>query len=169
MALRNMVPFNRKRGNDLPVRRRRATDPFQQMHEEMDRLFEDFLPDIWRGRSSAETGWELAPDIDVQETGKEIRVTAELPGVEDKDIAVSVENDMLTIRGEKSEESEEKEGEYSCRERRYGSFCRSIPLGAEIDADNAKADFKKGVLTVTLPKVKSAEESRKRIDVKSSQ
>jgi HSP20 family protein len=102
----------------------------------------------------------------VTETDKEVKVCAELPGVEAKDVDVTVENDTLIVRGEKKYEREQNErGQYRM-ERSYGSFERSIALPAEIDEAKAKAEFKNGVLRLTLPKKAGAESRRKKIPVK---
>ena len=108
----------------------------------------------------------FAPQVDVTETDKEIKVCAEIPGVDAKDVDVTVEDDMLTIKGEKKYEREENEkGQYRM-ERSYGSFKRSIPLPVEVDDAKAKAEFKNGVLRLTLPKRPGAKSRRKRIPVK---
>ena len=105
------------------------------------------------------------PQIDVSETAKEIRVTAELPGMEEKDLEVSLVEGALTIRGEKSEEHEEDKGDVHRSERQYGMFERTIRLPSEVDADKVKASFKKGVLKITLPKTKEAQSNRRVIPV----
>ena len=106
------------------------------------------------------------PNIDVTETDKEIRVSAELPGMDNKDINVSLTKESLTITGEKKEEKEEKKKDYYRMERSYGSFSRTIPMPVEIDTDKAKALFKKGVLTITLPKTAKAIKEKKKISIK---
>jgi HSP20 family protein len=103
--------------------------------------------------------------VDVVETDKEIQVAVELPGLEEKEIDVSLSPTTLTISGEKRQEKEEKGHNYVRAERSYGSFKRSIPLPSEVDASKADAVFQKGVLTVTLPKAVKAE-ARKRIAIK---
>jgi HSP20 family protein len=103
--------------------------------------------------------------VDVTETDKEVKVCAEIPGVDAKDIDVSVEDGTLTIKGEKKYEQEEKgKGQYRM-ERSYGSFERAIPLPTEVDESKAKAEFKKGVLRLTLPKRRGAQPRRKKIPV----
>jgi HSP20 family protein len=103
--------------------------------------------------------------VDVTDTDKEVKVCAEIPGVDAKDIDVSVEDGRLTIKGEKKCEQEEKEkGQYRM-ERSYGSFERSIPLPTDVDESKAKAEFKKGVLRLTLPKRPGAPPRRKKIPV----
>lgn len=134
-------------------------DPFMALHEQMDDLLESFM-----GRSQA-GGGRFWPSVDVKETDGEVTMTTELPGMEEKDIDASIANDVLTLKGEKKQEKEEK-GEESYRlERTYGSFRREIPLPCAVDGDKAKATFSKGVLTVTVPKAAPRKE-RKRIEVK---
>jgi HSP20 family protein len=102
----------------------------------------------------------------VSETDKEIKVSAELPGMDDKDIDVSLTRDALTIKGEKKEEKEDKGKDYYKMERSYGSFTRSIPLPVEVDTDKVQATFKKGVLEITLPKTAKAIQETKKIPIK---
>jgi HSP20 family protein len=128
----------------------------------MNSVFEDFLgyssSDLW-----GDAAGEFLPRVDVSETGKEVRITAELPGLDEKDVEVTVTNNMLTIKGEKKVEKEE--GDYYHSERSYGYFDRTIALPQGIDADNAKAKFKKGVLKVTIPKKPEAQSSRRKIEL----
>jgi HSP20 family protein len=102
--------------------------------------------------------------MDVSETDKEIEITTELPGLEEKDIQLNMAHNVLTIRGEKKNEREEKEKDYHLVERSYGSFVRSVQLPDGVNADNIKAVMSKGVLKVTVPKPAPAQ-SRK-IDIK---
>ena len=156
MDTKSAVPSQRSAG--LSVR-----DPFAALRREMNALFDDFFPGA--GVASGPLG-SFMPRVDVKETGGEIRVTAEMPGIEEKDVEISLDGDMLTIKGEKKEEKEEK-GEDSYRlERSYGSFRRSVALPCAVNADKASAKFKQGVLTVTLPK--AAESKKKTIQVKAS-
>jgi HSP20 family protein len=105
------------------------------------------------------------PQADVSETAKEVRVTVELPGMEEKDLEVSFLDGALTIKGEKNEEHEEEKGDVYRSERRYGRFERTIPLPAEVDVDNVKASFKKGVLKITLPKTREGQSNRRLIQI----
>ena len=104
--------------------------------------------------------------MDVAEDGKEITLTAELPGLDEKDVEILLSNNVLTIKGEKKSEQEKKEKDYYRVERSYGSFSRTIPLPEGIDADKVNASFKKGVLTVTVPKLPEAQKEVKKIAVK---
>ena len=160
MNLQSIIP--RKKEDRSPAQRRENGDPFTQLQRRMNGLFDDFLgrpsTDLWNGA-------EFLPQVEVTETGKEVRVTAELPGLEEKDVELTVLDNMLSIKGEKKEEKEEEEHNYYHSERSYGYFHRTIPLPQGIDADNAKAKFKKGVLTVTIPKKPEAQSHRRKIEL----
>lgn len=165
MTDKEMVPS----GRGKEVAARGAWSPFEALHREMDRLFDD----VTRGwgltplRFQEPARWtELTPRVDVAETENEIKVTAELPGMEEKDIELTLAGDALTLKGEKKAESEEKGKNYHRVERSFGSFQRVIPLPAEVDPAKAQAAFKKGVLTVTLAKTPAAKAQSKRIEVK---
>lgn len=139
-------------------------DPFMSLHREMNRLFDDAYrgtaPAV-RGRLAGQGGEMIKARINVSETDKELRVSAELPGVKQEDINVSLDDEVLTIRGEKKvEETSDKEN-YHFMERSYGSFQRSLRLPFAVQADQVHADFKDGVLTVTLPKSPQQDRSRK--------
>ena len=128
--------------------------PFREL-EEMERRFEDifgrpFLPAVWRRIPMVEMGW--APAIEVFEKEDKFVVKAELPGMKEEDIDVSVVGDTLTIKGERKAESEVKEEDYYCCERSYGSFSRSIALPSSVDAKKIEASYEDGVLEVSLPK-----------------
>ena len=105
---------------------------------------------------------------DFTDTEKAYEVTAELPGIDEKDIEVKVANGILSIKGEKQEEKEEKKKDYYLRERNFGSFERSFQVPDGVDTDKIEASFKKGVLTVTLPKKPEAQTAAKKIDVKAA-
>jgi HSP20 family protein len=141
---------------------------FGSLHREIDRLFDD----LTRGGfgtlpSPAQTN--LMPSIDVTETDKEIQITAELPGLERKDVDISIEDDLLTIRGEKKvetkqEDQEDKDKNYHVSERSYGVFYRVIQLPPGVDPSSIQAVMSKGVLKLTIPKPAKAEP--KKIEVK---
>jgi HSP20 family protein len=138
---------------------RSALFPFTSLQREIDRVFSDF------SRQFPESGsGMLAPRLDIAEGDREITVSAELPGVEQKDVEVTVRDDILTIRGEKKAEKETKEKNYHLVERSYGSFQRALRLPPGIDGEKVRASIDKGVLTVTLPKAPAAQP--KKIEVK---
>ena len=151
MEMSNLVPWRRR-------------DELTGFRREMDRLFDRFF-EGWPFRLSAEVGgW--APSVDVSETAKEVIVKAELPGMDPKDVDVTVRGDVLSLRGERKKEEEEKGENFHRVERSYGTFSRSIRLPAEVDADKVKATYKDGVLNISLPKTKAA--SVKKIEVKTA-
>jgi HSP20 family protein len=126
------------------------TDPFRALQRRMDHLFDDFASDYrWPFSNGSNVP---APRVDVGETETEVTVEAELPGVDEKDIDVTLVDNLLTIKGEKKQEKEEKRKDYHLTERSYGSFSRSMALPFDADPDKIKAAFKDGVLTITLPK-----------------
>jgi HSP20 family protein len=143
-------------------------DPFLSLHREVNRLFDDVLRGFGSSLpslSNANTfggGW---PSIEVSNNEKEIKVTAEVPGLQEKDIEVLLNDGVLTLKGEKQSETEDKDRQFS--ERYYGRFERQIPLGVEVKEDQVDAIFKNGVLTVTLPKSEKAQSQVKRIAIKS--
>jgi HSP20 family protein len=154
MNLKSLLPVGRERG---------VANPFVSLQREVDRLFEDFT----RGFPSLiGNGGPLMPKMDVTETDKEIEITAELPGLEEKDVQINVADNLLTIRGEKKAEKEEKDKNYRLIERSYGSFERTLELPEGINADAIKASIAKGVLRVTVPKPAPAQ--AKKIEVKSA-
>jgi HSP20 family protein len=146
----------------------RHIHPFSAMRAEMDRVFDSFLGRGF-GRFSAlarvADSDAVVPSIDVRETETELVVEAELPGMDEKDISVTLNNGVLTLKGEKKSEREEKKDDYHLMERSYGSFQRSFQVADTIDADKVKAAFEKGVLKVTLPKRPEAVKAEKRIPI----
>ncbi len=165
MALKNLIPtpWSRER---VPVRRESRENPFNMLQREMNRMFDRFFSDFSLDPydDSIESYW---PRADVCESEKEITVSAELPGLDQKDIDISISNDILTLCGEKKIEIEEKEKNFYRMERSYGSFHREIPLPAEVESENVEAVFKNGVLTIHLPKKPAAQRKSKRISIKS--
>lgn len=164
MAWGDLVPWNRGRG----LTRAREGDPFSALRRDMDRLFDDF----WRGEPfrgfnvpspAFAGGW---PTLDVSETDKDYKITAELPGLEEKDVKLTLRDNVLVLSGEKRSEKEENGENRHVSERFYGSFQRAIPFDAEVDPDKVVASFKNGVLTVTAPKNPAAQDRTKRIEIK---
>jgi len=152
--------------------------PFESLRGEVEQIFNEFtrgfgLPSMSRSLPSlepsrrAQTSLSMTtPAMDVVEKEKEYQITAELPGLDEKDVEVSVADDTLTIAGEKKEEREETDNNCYFSERRYGSFQRSFQLPAGVDAEKIAAVFQKGVLTVTVPKSPEAQQKTKKIAVK---
>lgn len=169
MSVRDLIPWGRNNGNQGPsLLRDEDRDPFLSLHREVNRLFDDVfrgfgsgLPSL-RGVSGFGAGW---PSVEISDTDKEIKVTAEVPGLEEKDIEVLLNDGVLTLKGEKRSETEDKEKQFS--ERYYGRFERRIPLGTEVKEDQVEATFKNGILTVRLPKTEKAQSQVKRIAIRS--
>jgi HSP20 family protein len=164
MIVRDLIPWGRNQ-QTTPSRYREEGDPFMTLHREMNRLFDD----VFRGFDLTPVGMSRMaswPHVEVIENDKDVRVSAELPGLEDKDVEVLMGEGVLTIRGEKKSEVEDKERAFS--ERTYGRFERRIPLAWEVDEDKIDASFKNGVLTVTMPKSAQASSHVKRIAVNST-
>jgi HSP20 family protein len=151
--------------------------PFETLRREVDRLFDDFawgswrlpaprslfdLEPFWRG----ETSWGKVPAVDFVDTEKTYEVTAELPGMDEKNVEVRFTSGVLSIKGEKKEEKEEKKKDYHLSERRYGSFQRSFTVPDGVDTEKIEATFKDGVLTVILPKTPEAQKKEKHIAIK---
>lgn len=154
-----------------------APHPFASLRREIDRLFDDFEWGSWRSpfRRSlfdvepflrGEVTWGKVPAVDVADTASGYEVTAELPGLDEKNIEVKISDGTLTIKGEKKEEKEEKKRDYYLSERHYGSFQRSFSVPDGVDAEKTEATFKNGVLTVTLPKTAEAQKKQKKIEIK---
>lgn len=145
-------------------------DLWGAFRSDMDRLFDRFgsgfgFPSWPRGMFESSETVSVAA-VDLAETDKAYTVTAELPGMDEKDIDVSINGDMLVIKGEKRQEKEEKDKNYYLSERSYGQFQRSFSLPTGIDRDKIAAEFAKGVLTLTLPKSAEAQQQQKKIEVK---
>ena len=127
--------------------------PFREvsrLRREMDRLWDEFFGPGRRALRPAEMEW--IPAVDVSETPDQVTIKAEVPGLEAKDIDISLTGDVVTVKGEKKSEREEKKENYHLVERSYGSFSRSLKLPAAVDADKIEASYKQGVLTITCPK-----------------
>jgi HSP20 family protein len=164
MAITDLIPWRRTDGGVAT----RQSDPFTQLHREIDRVFSDFMTDWpWSGRMNLMDRrlGSFVPDVNITETDKEFRVTAELPGMDEKDLEVTYLEGGLTIKGEKREEHEEQRGDFIHSERQFGAFERTIPLPSDINPDKAKASFQKGVLSITLPKSEEARSSKKTIPI----
>ncbi|WP_291869365.1 Hsp20/alpha crystallin family protein [Bradyrhizobium sp.] len=155
-----------------------AWQPFESLRREVERLFDSFDRDLWRSPFSR-SAFDIAPHwrreltatspaIDIVEKENAYEVTAELPGMDEKNIEVKLGDGGLTIKGEKQEEKEEKRKGYHLQERRFGSFQRYFAVPESVDTGKIEANFKKGVLTVTLPKKPEAQKPAKKIDVKAS-
>jgi len=167
MNMRDLIPWGRnERSSSVPSSyRSEEVSPFVTLHREMNRLFDDVFNRFDSTMPSVFTRMPSWPSVEVVERDNDVRVAAELPGLDEKDVEVSVSDDVLTIRGEKKAQIDDKERHFT--ERHYGRFERVIPLPFEVEDERAEATFENGVLTVTLPKSPKAETKMKRIAVNS--
>jgi HSP20 family protein len=166
MAIKDLVPKFRH-GRSAAVQRK-EWDPFRELQREMNRMFDDFFVDlpVFGGQKDRALGsLAFSPAVDIAETDKELKVSVELPGIDEKDISVELDNATLIIRGEKSEEWEDKSKKWHVREQSYGSFQRLIPLPVNADSEQAKAKFEKGVLTISIPKLDDNQHQRKTVKI----
>ena len=152
--------------------RARELEPFRNLREEVDRLFEDFFrdwPRPWGGwmspfRGSAAVEAGFSPSVDLKETENEFQVTAQVPGFNKENLEVTITENSVTLKGERKEEKEKKGETFHYREVSQGSFQRVIPLPSEVVSDKAKAELKDGVLSLTLPKTEPSK--RKALKIK---
>jgi HSP20 family protein len=177
MAEATRLPVKNER---TPASTPQAWRPFDNFRQEIERLFDDFGIPAWRSpfrRSGFDFApfWnrELAspaagPAVDIAETEKTYEITAELPGMDEKNVEVKFSDGVLTIKGEKQEEKEEKKKDYYLTERSYGSFQRAFQVPDGVDTDKIEANFKNGVLAVTMPKSAEAQKTAKKITVKAA-
>jgi HSP20 family protein len=170
------VPVTTDSKTEAPPTAMQMWRPFESLRREVDRLFDDFhmspfrlpfrrpafdIEPFWAPES-----WVAVPAVDFVERDNAFEVHADLPGLDEKNIEVKVANGVLTIKGEKEENKEEKKEDFHMRERRFGSFERALRIPDGVDTDKIEAAFKKGVLTVTLPKTAEAQKPVKKIEVK---
>ncbi len=139
-------------------------DDLLSLREAMNRLFEE---SFFRARSGLPVPFEGGPALDVYETGDSVVVEAALPGVKPDEIDVTITGDVLTIKGETKEDTTVEKENYIRRERRYGSFCRTVRLPGDLDTDNATAEYENGILKLTIPKKEEAK--TKVIEVKAGE
>lgn len=160
MAITDLIPWNRTR--NMPVPRQAEEHPFLALHREMNRMFDNFFRGFdWP--TSNTPGWSVGgwPHIEISETDNEVKLLAELPGMEQNDIELTLNEGMLTLKGEKKSES----GGAVYSERWHGRFERTVQLGPDVDPEKIKAEFKNGVLTVTVGKRPEAQRQAKRIAI----
>ena len=139
-------------------------DPFRDMvtlREKMNRLFEDYYPARTEEKDIVAGSW--APSVDIYETENELVLTAELPGIKEDDIEIKLEDNTLTLKGNRNFEKETKEENYHRIERSYGSFFRSFTLPAYIDQEKIEAEHEKGILKISMPKKQEAKSRKVRV------
>lgn len=163
MDVRSLIPWSRNR--DLPVSKfSEAASPLFSLHRQIDRLFDNFVRDVNWFENDRNDWATASPNVDVNESDREIKVTAELPGLDEKDVEVTWRDGTLTIEGEKKVE---KSGSVHS-ERWHGQFRRSVQLGLDVDPGKISADFKNGLLTITLEKRPDAQHQVRQIAVNRS-
>ena len=158
MNVRTLLPSLWDRNDKSPA-------GFGALRKEIDRLFEDFSKGFDIPGLTAAGGFGLVPDMDMKDGENDVTLSVELPGVDEKDIDLSVSGQAITVSGEKKSEKETKEGETLRRERSYGSFSRTVTLPFRIDGDKVEAKFAKGVLTITVPKPEDAQRQATKVPI----
>lgn len=167
MQIKDLLPWARK--DHAPDRKSAAADPIAALQRDMNQVFETFWTRFGQPFGSLDRAWGASDTrSDVVETDEAIEISVELPGMEMQDIAVTITDDMMTVKGEKKIERQENKKGYYLSERSYGAIHRTIPLPPGVDGDKAEASFRNGVLTVRLPQTPEAQEKMKRIEVKSA-
>ncbi|OAN50681.1 molecular chaperone Hsp20 [Paramagnetospirillum marisnigri] len=159
MDVKSLMPWNRSK-NLAAERPMDDGSPFLALHREMNRLFDDFFhgADLPTSRFGWGGGW---PKMEVEDKADGVKVSVELPGMEEKEVDVTLRDGVLTVRGEKKSEA----GSPSHTERWYGQFQRSVQLGSDIDPDKVSASLKNGLLTVTVEKKPESDRTEKRIPI----
>jgi HSP20 family protein len=166
MNIGSLIPW-RDTKPSTPEMRGDALDPLVAFRREVDRMFDDFFTGFGRSLGARPHGWQgVMPTIDISEDDKEIVVTAELPGLDQKDFEVTVSGDLLTLKGEKKSEHTQKNGNATYTERRFGSFSRSVRLPFEVRDENVEATYDKGVLSIRVTKPADMQRPARRIEVK---
>jgi HSP20 family protein len=166
MQIRDLVPWGNNKGKE--VAEREEDNPVFSLQRDINRIFDDFWKRFDQPFSALRRWDSGGPRTDIAETDKALEVSVELPGIDQKEVDISLTDNSLTIQGEKKSEREESKKGYHLSERLYGSFYRSIPLPSGVDTDKASAEFKNGILTVTLPKTQEALSRVKKIEVKAN-
>ncbi|MFN3746640.1 MAG: Hsp20/alpha crystallin family protein [Hyphomicrobiaceae bacterium] len=166
MNIGSLIPW-RDAKPSTPEMRGDALDPFVAFRREVDRMFDDFFAGFGRSLAARPNVWQgVTPTIDISEDDKEIVVTAELPGLDQKDFEVTVSGDLLTLKGEKKSEHTQQNGNATYTERRFGSFSRSVRLPFEVRDENVEATYDKGVLSIRVTKPADMQRPARRIEVK---
>ncbi len=169
MSIKDLIPKFARKAEDVKGGESGLV-PAHEFQRQMNRLFDEFF----NGFPPVGSGWDrrgdedrpFYPKVNIATTDKEITISAELPGMDEKDIAVEMNDQILTIRGERKEENEHKDKNWSLMEQSYGMFQRTIPLPAGVRTDPAKAQFKNGVLTLTFPRKDDPQQARRIIPIK---
>jgi|TARA_R110002072_G_scaffold84217_3_gene190878 HSP20 family protein len=168
MQIKDLIPWGRDK-DEVSRRSDDKENPLINLQRDINRVFDNFWNRFERPFGGSNGFLSVGtPSTDVSDSDDAIEISVELPGMDEKDIEVSLSRDVLTIRGEKKAEKEEKKKGFYLSERSYGAFYRSVPLPPGVDTEQTKAEFKQGVLTITLPKTAEAQAEVKRIEVKAN-
>jgi HSP20 family protein len=186
MDIKKLAPWNwfkkeqEQEGKMLPIRRRESnasySDPFLEIRQEIDRIFDNAFrgfgfPSIGFGRErnpATQSNW-LKPTLDIAASDQEYSISVELPGVDEKEVQLELDNDTLKIKGDKRQEKEKKEKNYYRMERSYGSFQRTLSLPEDADQDKINAVYKKGIMEITIPRKAIPKTEVKQIEIKTSE
>lgn len=163
----NLIPWNRPHNNNV----RRERTPYPSLQNEINRVFDDFFGNDQTSSlltSAWHDGQLLSPVVDILETENSLKVEAELPGIEEGDIEVTVNENYLILKGEKKESKEEKEENYVRRERYYGAYERTIALPETADTEGVKATFNNGILSIEIPKKEEAVKKSRKVEISSA-
>ncbi|ASY58217.1 Hsp20/alpha crystallin family protein [Sinorhizobium sp. CCBAU 05631] len=165
MNVRDLIPWDRSSSQVPSAFRGDDLDPFLSLHRNVNRLFDDVFrgfgqPSLFGAATSFNGSW---PTVEIEENDNEIRVTAEVPGIDPDDVEVLLDDGVLTLRGEKKSETEDNGRRFT--ERYYGRFERRLALGGQVDENKVAATFRNGLLSVTLPKTVKARANVKRISI----
>lgn len=155
---------------NLPATRRRdwlRTDPFSALHDEIDEVFSHYFTPLIRDRKSA-ADFSMSTRLDMNETKSAVNVTVDVPGIEEKDIEISLHDNVLEISGHREEEAQEKDTDFHRIERSYGAFKRRVMLPCEVNAEKVKAKLANGVLKIRLPKSEKAKSNGRKIEITTS-
>jgi HSP20 family protein len=168
--IKDLLPWKKSKETEVPVRSN--DDALSDLHSRMNSLFDSFFDDFdnasWLPSKLSEKFSDLTPKIEVSETEDAFEVNAELPGMDADDLDVSIDGNILTIKGEKKEEREDKKKNFHIMERRYGSFSRSLYIPVEnLDLDKIESKFKKGVLKLKMAKTAEAKSQKRKIEITS--
>ena len=167
MNLGSLIPWRDK--TQVDAHSDTYADPFTSFRREVDRMFDDFFRSAGQGLQPWSAAWHaMAPRIDISDSDKDLLITAEMPGLDEKDFEVTLAGNLLTIKGEKKTENEDRNGNAYYVERRFGSFSRSVRLPFEAGDEQVEANYDRGVLTVRVPKPAEAQRHVRRIEVKAS-
>lgn len=164
MNFGSLIPWRSK--SQSMARRDDFFDPMFSLRREVDRIFDEFFNGF--GSFGDGAGLSPRPVVDIADNDKELVITAEIPGLDEKDLDVSLAGDLLTIKGEKKAEHEERNGGAYYMERRYGSFSRSVRLPFQVDDQDVEAKYEKGVLTIRIPKPIEMQKAVRRIPINAS-